>query len=72
MEAIIGLFMFTVILALIVGWIYLIVEIVQHDYPGQQDKIVYLVIVLLLPLIGSIIYLCVGRSKRLKPGEDLV
>ncbi len=65
MEAFVLFFIFSFDLGLMALWIYLIVEIIQSQFPTDTDRILWLLLVVLLPFVGSIIYLIVGREKRL-------
>jgi len=42
-----------------------IVDIVRSQFKEQNDKLVWLVLVLFLPLIGSFLYFYIGRSRRI-------
>ncbi len=52
-----GLFIFLLpVLALI--------SIVRNEFKGN-DKLIWVIIVLLLPFLGSILYFLIGRSKKI-------
>ena len=42
-----------------------LISIVKHQFEGY-DKIVWVLIVLLLPFLGAILYFAIGRQKRLQ------
>jgi O-antigen ligase len=46
-------------------WIFALVSVLRNDFEGN-DKIVWLVLIIFLPFIGSILYFAIGRSKRVK------
>ena len=53
------------ILLLSVGlWIYCLVDIVRHKFKNDL-KVVWLLIVLFVPTLGSILYLIIGRTRKL-------
>jgi len=45
--------------------VYSVVDIVRSDFKDTTHKLLWILIVVLAPLIGSIIYLLIGRSKKL-------
>ncbi|MGQ9802189.1 MAG: PLD nuclease N-terminal domain-containing protein [Candidatus Saccharicenans sp.] len=46
-------------------FIIALVDILKHDFPGN-DKIVWLLVVIFLPFLGPILYFLIGRQKRIK------
>jgi hypothetical protein len=55
--------LFIVIPFLIIPVIALI-DILRHEFNGN-DKLIWVLVVLLLPVLGSILYFIIGREKRL-------
>ncbi|WP_291965678.1 PLD nuclease N-terminal domain-containing protein [Maribacter sp.] len=51
------------ILALFV-WVYCLVDIVRHEFKNNS-KTTWLLIVFFLPILGSVLYLSTGKSKRI-------
>lgn len=47
-------------------WGYAVVEIVTNDFKAPVDKVVWLLVVLLIPVLGVIFYYLLGRSKLAK------
>lgn len=43
-----------------------LISIVKNKFP-DNDKLIWVLIVLLLPFLGAIFYFVIGRGKRLKP-----
>jgi hypothetical protein len=61
-----GLFTWQVlILVSIVLWIYCLIDILKNKFE-QNDKSIWILVVLLLPVLGSILYLFIGKNKKLK------
>ena len=62
-----GLIIITVLslLALLLPLLALI-SIVKNKFK-YNDKLIWVLIVLLLPFLGTILYFVIGRGKRLKP-----
>jgi hypothetical protein len=54
---------FALLLAFLLPFIVLI-DIVRSDFKGQNDKLIWVLIVLLMNFIGSILYLMIGRKQK--------
>lgn len=56
------------ILALVclAAWIWALVDILKHDFSGL-NKLIWLILVLILPLIGVILYYLIGTKQRTSP-----
>lgn len=46
-------------------WVYTIVDVAKSKFADDTSKIVWLLVVLLTGIIGSIVYWIFGRSSRL-------
>ena len=61
-----GLFLLQALLPISIGlWIYCLIDILNNKFK-QNDKIVWVLVVLLLPILGSILYLFIGKNKKIK------
>jgi len=67
---IVALFMFLVFLVLGVGgtilWIWMIVDCATKEKSEGNDKIIWILIIVLTHWIGALIYLLVRRPKRIQ------
>ena len=52
--------MFTFIL-----YIYILIDILKHEFTGY-NKIIWLLVIIFFPVLGAILYLVFGRSQRIK------
>ena len=50
------------VLAYPVLLVYCIVDIVQSNYKNPTEKLIWILVVLFAPCLGSLIYLAVGRK----------
>ena len=59
---------FTVILFLlcVTLWVVTLIRIIKNDFPGENEKLIWALLVIFLPFIGTIIYFVVGRSREIK------
>lgn len=46
-------------------WIYCMVDILKNSF-ANNNKIVWLLIVVFVPFIGSILYLTIGKNQKTK------
>lgn len=61
----IGLLFVGMIFLLTFGlWIIALIDIVRSEFSGQNDKLVWVLIVLFAPFIGAILYFAVGRRNK--------
>ncbi len=49
----------------IILWIYCLTDVVRKQF-HKNNKIVWSLVVIFLPIIGSVLYLCNGKSKKIK------
>ncbi|MDN3666025.1 PLDc N-terminal domain-containing protein [Algibacter miyuki] len=61
-----GLFIWQAIILISIGlWIYCLIDILKNKF-AQNDKIIWILVVILIPFIGSLLYLFIGKNKKLK------
>lgn len=53
------------LLIYIVPFLVALVDLLRHDFSGN-NKIIWLLVVLLIPVIGSVLYLFIGRNQKIK------
>lgn len=46
-------------------WIWAIVDAAKSEFKDGNTKIVWVLIIVLLPFIGTILYFAIGRSQRM-------
>ncbi len=46
-------------------WIWAIVDLMQGRFSDNTLRIVWVLLIIFLPVIGSILYLIIGRSQKL-------
>ena len=61
-----GCVMALIWLALVVFWIWMIVDAATRTFPGENEKIIWILVVVLLGPLGAAIYFFVGRPKGTK------
>ncbi len=62
----IGLIAWQIItLCSIILWIVCLISILKNDFKNN-DKLIWVIVVIFVPILGSILYLLVGRKSRLQ------
>lgn len=52
-----------VILAFCV-WLVVLFDIVRNHFEPSNEKLTWLMLVILLPVVGAVLYLAIGRSQK--------
>ena len=64
----IGLFIWQALILLSIGlWIYCLIDILKNKF-AQNDKLIWTLVVILIPFIGSLLYFFIRKNKKLKDG----
>ena len=58
----IGIFIF---LAVCFLWVIALIDILRSDFQGN-DKVIWVLVVIFFPFLGSILYFIIGRSRKIK------
>lgn len=53
-------------IALVVFWIVAIIDVIQREFPGENDKLIWVLVVVLAGWIGALIYWFAGRDKGVR------
>ena len=66
-SGIVGLFAFLIMgaigLACFAFWLWMLVHAITNKGIADTEKIVWVIVIILLPFLGSLIYFFVGRPK---------
>ena len=74
-EAVGGLFLVAIILAVLVGlvstvfWIVELVDVLRREFPEPNTKLVWVVVILFTHALGALIYYFVGKEQGRLPGS---
>ena len=50
-------------------WLWALIDVIRRQFSNQNDKTLWLIVVILLYWIGGIVYLIAGRKKGTIPGK---
>lgn len=43
-----------------------LVDIVRNEFEPSQNKLIWVIVVILMPVLGSILYYFIGRKQKVK------
>ena len=46
-------------------YIYILIDILKHEFTGY-NKIIWILVIIFFPVLGAILYLVFGRIQRIK------
>ncbi|QXP78784.1 MULTISPECIES: PLDc N-terminal domain-containing protein [Winogradskyella] len=62
----VGLFIWQALVLISIGlWIYCLIDILKNKFV-QNDKLIWILVVIFIPFIGSLLYLFIGKNKKMK------
>ena len=64
-SGLVTLVTFLIGLAVFAFWVWMLIHAITNKGLGDVEKIVWVLVVIFLPLIGSILYFFIGRPKNL-------
>ncbi|WP_322550930.1 PLD nuclease N-terminal domain-containing protein [Flavobacterium psychraquaticum] len=64
-EFSVGLFVWQFLMLLTFGlWVFCLIDILKSNFEGN-DKLIWTLVILFLPVLGALLYFVIGRKKRL-------
>jgi len=64
------LFSITICLISFVIWIIMLIDVIRRDFPNPNDKVLWLIVVILGGIIDAIVYYFVIKRKANKPVQQ--
>lgn len=58
-------FFFAVGIAIIIIWIISLVDVIKSDFQKPNDKTMWIILLLLIPPIGAILYQLIGKKQKI-------
>ncbi|CAM3515492.1 MULTISPECIES: PLDc N-terminal domain-containing protein [Arcobacter] len=46
-------------------YIYILIDILRHEFTGY-NKIIWIIVIICFPILGALLYLVFGRGQRVK------
>lgn len=47
-------------------WLLALVDVLRNNFKGQNEKLIWVLVVIFIPFLGPILYFFVGRKNRIK------
>ena len=47
----------------LIFWVVALIDVLKRDFPGENDKLIWVLVVVLTNWLGALIYWFVGRDK---------
>lgn len=60
------------LIAGLIFWLYCLVEISKSQFKSKIDKVVWVILMITMPVLGTILYLAFGRENRIDSFEEYV
>ncbi len=58
-------FIYLLILLSVFIWIFALIDVLKSEFRGQNDKLIWIVVVLFAGFFGAIIYYFIGRNQKI-------
>ncbi|MGD9625282.1 MAG: PLDc N-terminal domain-containing protein [Arcobacter sp.] len=65
MGIIISSFMMIFVFFTFILYVYILIDILKHEFTGS-NKIIWILVLIFFPILGAILYLIFGRGQRIK------
>ena len=56
---------FAIVLCMLILFLFTVIDILKNRFESATDKLIWVIVVALIPLIGPILYLFIGRKQKL-------
>jgi hypothetical protein len=61
------LILLLILLLPVIFWVVALIDILKSNFQGN-NKIIWVLVVIFLPLIGAILYFTIGRNQKIQNG----
>ena len=55
-----------ILIVLFISWIIILVDILRSNFKNSIDKLIWLFVITLIPILGLILYAIIGRKQKIK------
>ena len=50
----------------LVLWLVALVDVLRNNFNGQNEKLIWVLVIVFIPFLGPILYFIIGRKHRIK------
>ncbi len=65
MGILISSFMMVFVIFCFILYVYILIDILKHEFTGY-NKIIWILVLIFFPILGALLYLIIGRTQRIK------
>ena len=47
-------------------WLVALIDVLRNDFKGQNEKLMWVFVILFIPVLGPILYFTIGRKNKIK------
>lgn len=47
-------------------WLIALIDVLRGDFTNGNDKLIWILVIIFVPLLGSILYFIIGRRNKIK------
>jgi hypothetical protein len=51
------------------SWLIALVDILRNKFTNQNEKLIWLLVILFVPVLGPILYFVIGRKNKIKSNQ---
>ncbi|MDR2982532.1 MAG: PLDc N-terminal domain-containing protein [Puniceicoccales bacterium] len=65
------IFLFSLVISLVffVFWLWTLIDCIRREHKGENTKLIWVLVIVLVGPLGSLIYLLAGRSNTYLPNK---
>ncbi|WP_162428515.1 PLD nuclease N-terminal domain-containing protein [Pontibacter pudoricolor] len=61
------IFLLLFIAAPLVLWLWALIDLLRGNFSDSTTKLIWAVVIIFIPILGSLLYLLIGRNQKVKP-----
>jgi Phospholipase_D-nuclease N-terminal len=51
-------------------WLIALIDVLGSDFKGQNEKLIWVLVIIFIPFLGPVLYLIIGRKNRIKFNQN--
>ena len=58
-----------IFIIIFIVWLMALIDVLKSDFQTENEKIVWVLVIILAGIVGAVLYFAIGEAKR-KPGNN--